>query len=129
MPLYRRGSTWWVDVVSPTGERIRRSAGTESKALAQEFHDKLKAELWRISKLGERPRHTWNEAVVRWLKEQSHKATIDEDKTKLRWLDGFLRDKPLDTITRGVVDRITEARQSEGLSNERWPRLFEHDPG
>ncbi len=72
MPLYKRGSTWWVDVVVPNGERIRRSTGTESKTLAQEFHDKLKAEVWRISKLGEKPRHTWNEAVVRWLKEQSH---------------------------------------------------------
>jgi hypothetical protein len=30
--------------------------------------------LWRIAQLGDKPRHTWNEAVVRWLKEQSHKA-------------------------------------------------------
>lgn len=111
--------------VSPTGERIRRTAGTESKALAQEFHEALKAELWRIAKLGERRRHTWNEAVVRWLKEQAHKATIDDDKTKLRWLDQFLRDKPLDTITRAVVDRITEARQAEGLSNATLNRMLE----
>lgn len=71
MPLYKRGSTWWVDVVAPSGERIRRSTGTESKALAQEFHDKLKTELRRIAKLGERPQRSWNEAVVRWIKEQS----------------------------------------------------------
>ena len=40
--------------------------------------------------MGDKPRHTWNEAVVRWLKEQSHKATAAEDVTKLRWLDRHL---------------------------------------
>src|SRR5690242_7103458 len=75
MSLRKRGGIWWVDVVTPNGERIRRTAGTANKALAQQFHDRLKADLWRLAKLGERPRKTWNDAVVRWLKEQSHKAT------------------------------------------------------
>src|SRR6185295_16728143 len=74
MSLRKRGGIWWVDVVAPNGERIRRTAGTANKALAQEYHDRLKADLWRLSKLGERPRKTWNDAVVRWLKEHAHKA-------------------------------------------------------
>ena len=125
MPLYKRGSTWWVDIVVPDGERIRRSTGTESKTLAQEFHDKLKAELWRISKLGEKPRHTWNEAVVRWLKEQCHKATIEMDKIHLRWLDAFLNGKPLDTISRSMIDKITEAKLAEGVTNATVNRVLE----
>lgn len=125
MPLNKRGTTWHVDVVAPNGERIRRSAGTGNKALAQEFHDKLKNELWRISNLGEKSRHTWNEAVVRWLKEQSHKVTINEDKTKLRWLDQFLRDKPLEAINRAMVDRITDVRLAEGWSNATVNRTLE----
>ena len=125
MPLYKRGSTWWVDIVVPNGERIRRSTGAESKTLAQEFHDKLKAEVWRISKLGEKPRHTWNEAVVRWLKEQSHKATIEMDKIHLRWLDAFLNGKPLDTISRSMIDKITEAKLAEGVTNATVNRVLE----
>ncbi|MBL8445822.1 MAG: tyrosine-type recombinase/integrase [Zoogloeaceae bacterium] len=125
MPLYKRGSTWWIDVVSPSGERIRRSTGTSSKALAQEHHDKLKAELWRIGKLGEEPQHTWNEAVVRWLKEQAHKATIEEDKAKLRWLDQHLGGKPLKAINRALVDRITEAKRGEGVANATVNRVLE----
>ena len=125
MPLYKRGSTWWVDIVVPDGERIRRSTGTESKTLAQEFHDKLKAEVWRISKLGEKPRHIWNEAVVRWLKEQSHKATIEMDKIHLRWLDAFLNGKPLDTISRSLIDKITEAKMAEGVTNATVNRVLE----
>src|SRR5947209_3675721 len=97
MSLRKRGGSWWIDVVAPNGERIRRTAGTANKALAQEFHDRLKSELWRIAHLGEKPRRIWNEAVVRWLKEQSHKATAGEDVTKLKWLDQFLGGKPLDT--------------------------------
>ena len=79
MSLRKRGGIWWVDVAAPNGERVRRTTGTANKALAQEFHDRTKSELWRIAKLGEKPRRTWNEAAVRWLKEQSHKATAAEE--------------------------------------------------
>ena len=93
MSLRKRGGIWWIDVLAPNGERIRRTTGTANKALAQEFHDRVKAELWRIAKMSDKPRHIWNEAVVRWLKEQSHKATAAEDVTKLRWLDTYLGGK------------------------------------
>ena len=79
MSLRKRGGIWWVDVVAPNGERIRRTTGTASKALAQEFHDRLKSELWRIAKLGEKPQRTWNDAVVRWLNEKSYNATAKGD--------------------------------------------------
>jgi integrase len=125
MPLFKRGNTWWIDAIAPSGERIRRTTGTESKALAQEFHDNLKAELWRVSKLGDKPRHTWNEAVVRWLKDQAHKATINTDKIHLRWLDQFLSGKRLDTISRSMIDKITESRLSEGVSNATVNRMLE----
>ena len=125
MSLRKRGGIWWVDVVAPNGERIRRSAETANKALAQEFHDRLKVDLWRIAKLGERPRRTWNDAVVRWLKEQAHKATAKEDVTKLRWLDQFLGGKDLEHINRGTLDRITEAKLAQGCSNATVNRTLE----
>jgi integrase len=125
MSLRKRGGIWWVDVVAPNGERIRRTAGTANKALAQEFHDRLKAELWRLAKLSERPVHTWNEAVVRWLKESSHKATIEQDKSHLRWLDRHLAGKQLDLISRGIVDRITDVKLAEGVSNATVNRVLE----
>jgi integrase len=81
--------------------------------------------LWRVAKLGERPRRAWNEAVVRWLKEASHKATIESDKAHLRWLDRFLRGKQLEAINRSLVDRITEARLGEGVSNATVNRTLE----
>ncbi|MGB8301389.1 MAG: site-specific integrase, partial [Azonexus sp.] len=67
----------------------------------------------------------WNEAVVRWLKEQSHKATIEMDKIHLRWLDAFLNGKPLDTISRPMIDKITEAKLAEGVTNATVNRVLE----
>jgi len=87
MSLYKRGTTWWVRFTAPNGKRIRRSAGTEEKQLAQEYHDQLKVDLWRIHRLGEKPRRSWQEAVVRWMQDSDGKADRHKDLAKLRWLD------------------------------------------
>ena len=55
----------------------------------------------------------------------SHKATAKEDVSKLRWLDQFLGGKELTTISRDLVDRITDAKQAQGLSNATVNRTLE----
>jgi len=117
MSLRKRGSVWWIDFVTPSGERVRRSAETGNKVQAQELHDKLKGEVWRLQKLGDRPRRIWQDAVVRWLREQAHKASIEDDKDKLRWLERYLANRELETINRGLIDAITEAKRAERCSN------------
>ena len=117
MGIRKRGSIWWIDFRTPSGERVRRSAETGSKAEATELHDRLKAEAWRQQKLDEAPRRNWNDAVVRWCKEQSHKATAEEDKAKLRWLDQHLGGKELDTINRDMIERISQGKLDDGCSN------------
>ena len=64
MSLFKRGDTWWLRFTAPNGKRIRRSAGTTDKQAAQEYHDYLKVEMWRVHRLGEKPRRTWQEATV-----------------------------------------------------------------
>src|SRR5262249_27460110 len=109
----------YIDIVIPdTGERIRRSAETEDRAKALELHDRLRAQAWRQVKLGERPKRVWQDAVVKYLRETEHKATHDEDRAKLRWLDKFLAGKELTNINRELIDRITEAKRDEnGCTN------------
>jgi len=125
MSLKKRGTVWWIDVIAPSGERIRRTTGTEEETLAQEYHDRFKVELWQIARLGVKPKHVWNEAVVRWLKEQSHKATINTDKIHLRWMDRFLDGKYLDTINRDLVDKIQAAKLAEGVTHATVNRTLE----
>jgi integrase len=124
MSLTKRGSVWWIDFASPSGERLRRSAATGNKAQAQELHDKLKGEVWRLQKLGDRPRRIWQDAAVRWLREQAHKASLEDDKQKLRWLDRYLANRELESINRALIDAITEAKRAEGWSNATVNRML-----
>ena len=84
MSLFKRSdsSNWWVKIAH-NGKRIQRSTGTEDETKAQEYHDKLKASLWDEERLGIKPRHLWQDAVVRYLGETTHKASQVSDKFHL----------------------------------------------
>ena len=116
MSLYKRGTTWWIDFTTPAGERVRHSAETSNRVEAQELHDRLKAEHWRVQKLGERPKRTWNEAVHKWAQETLHKRTHHEDLLKLDWLMKFLRNRVLGEITRDEVAAIGATKRAEASS-------------
>lgn len=126
MPLNKRGNTWWISFTTPAGERVRCSAGTADKTQAQEYHDKLKAESWRIQRLGEKPEYTWDEVACKYLLETQHKATHERDKEKLRWLQQFLRNKPLQEIDRELIDHIahTKAKDTSPSTANRYLALI-----
>src|ERR1035441_1761497 len=118
MSLYRRKDSpyWWIKLPHD-GRTIQKSSGTSDQKKAQEYHDKLKAQLWDLSRLGVKPSHTWEEAVVRWLDEKSHKASIEDDRRNFRWLHSHLAGVTLARIDRDCVDRIAQARRKSGISN------------
>ena len=113
MPLYKRGNTWWIAFTTPVGERVRCSAGTADKTQAQEFHDKLKTDSWRVLHLGAKPKYTWDEAACKFLLETQHKTTHKRDKEKLRWLQQFLLNKPLHEVGRELIDHIAHSKAKE----------------
>ena len=113
MSLFKRGKTWWISFTTPSGERIRCSAATEDKTQAQEFHDKLKADSWRVVKLGDKPRRTWDEAAYKWLMETQYKKTHHDDVAKVEWLQQFFRGKYLDDLTRDEIAKIGELKHKE----------------
>ena len=110
MSLCKRGKTWWISFTTPSGERVRCSAATEDKTQAQEFHDKLKAESWRVARLGDKPKRTWDEAAYKWLMETQHKKSHHEDVAKINWIQQFFRGKYLDELTRDVIANIGELK-------------------
>jgi integrase len=125
MSIYKRNETWWIQYTAPDGRRVQQTAGTLNKQEAQELHDQLKAAAWRVKNLGDKPRHTWQEAVIRWLSESSHKKSIETDKFKLRWLDKHLNKINLDEITKAKIDEIKAAKKSDGVSNSTVNRTLE----
>ena len=110
MSLFKRGDTWWIRITRPDGRRIRQSTGTADRKKAAEYRDRLKADFWRQKRLGDKPERGWNEAAVLWLNETTHKATHQQDRAILRWLDPYLGGKLLREITRELIAEIGEAK-------------------
>ena len=124
MPLYRRKDSpfWWIKLPPIRGESkpLQQSTGTADRRQAQKVHDRVANARWEQDRLGVKPRHTWEEAVLRWLLETTHKATHEGDKSKLRWLDVYLGGRYLDEIDRTLIDQVKFAREkiaSSGTTN------------
>jgi integrase len=116
--LYRRPNSayWWVRFKDPGGREIRQSTGTEDRKDAEEYEAKLKLERWRQVRMGDKPRRTWQEAVVRWIDETSHKRSHAKDLEHLRWVDPHLGEMHLDEITRETLDKLATERRKGGAS-------------
>ena len=63
--------------------------------------------------MGDKPRRTWKEAVVRWLTENQHKKSLNCDKRRLKLLHVWLGELYLDEVDRDMVDRIKYERASQ----------------
>lgn len=113
MPLYRHPKSpyWWVRF-SVGGIKTRRSSGTTERAAAEEFETKLRSDLWRQVKLGERPRYTFDEALRRWYAEAQGRGR-DRDRERLSWFSAYLADTPLVEINREIIDRLRSLRAAE----------------
>lgn len=125
MSLFKRkdSSVWWIKI-TVNGRTVQKSTGTPDKNKAQEFHDKLKAQLWEQTKLGAKRGYSWNEAVVRWLNETQHKASRVDDLGHLRWLDQYLNGVVLDGINRDALDRLVQAKLTTQVSNSTVNRML-----
>lgn len=103
----RNGSdVWHIDIRTPGGSRVRQSTGTTNRKEAQEFHDKVKHDLWRVAKLGEKPSRTFDEAAVRFLTEHAGTSDFVNKAIHIRHFRLVFAGRKLESITR---DEIYEA--------------------
>lgn len=91
MGLIRRGTgkTWWLDITLPSGDRLRVSTKTTSKLLAQEYHDKVKAEKWKEHRLGVKPDVPFARAADTYLHEKKRRAERDYIRVLNWWKEEF----------------------------------------
>lgn len=117
MRLYRRqeGGSWWVDFWH-AGQRVRRSAGTSDRQAAQEWADRIKSDLWRGDRLGERPAVAWDAAVLDWLEAHQHLRSLSDRKDQLRWASKFLTGRALATIDRATLDELGRRKARTGAA-------------
>ena len=125
--LYKRqkSQSYWCRFTAPNGKRIQRSTKTVDKKLAQEFEDRLKSEMWRVYQLGDKPRYTWQQAVVNWLRESTHKKTLAGDKAHLLYVDQYLGKLYLDQINREIIERIISEKLATGVKPATVNRMME----
>lgn len=112
-----------MDIVLPNGKRLRESTGTKDRRAAQQFHDKLKADVWRQHRLGERPVRLWEEAVIRFVHETNAKKSHEDDKRMLRELAPAFRDRPLQDLSWDFISETVEtlkARASASTKNRHY---------
>jgi site-specific recombinase XerD len=81
--------------------------------------------LWTLAKLENKTIYSWRDAVLRWLRENSHNRTIEITKTHLRWLDTYLKNYQLHEITRDVVEEIAMKKEETGVSHTTVNRVLE----
>lgn len=120
MSIKLRYGVWHCDFVSPSGKRIRRSLETSDKRQAQELHDQLKAEAWRVEKLGDYPSVTFDDACLRWLQEKEHKKSLDDDKTKIEYFLELFSGRLLSSITETDILKATS-----GMINRKHKEVWE----
>ncbi len=115
--VYKRGKTWWVHF-QWRGTKIRRSAHTSSKAVAQQYLAQLQQEHGRLDR-GGRPRRTYKEAVQRFWAEYVPALKLrsqERYRSSFRQMQGAFGDLYLDQITRGRLADYAAARLRSGTT-------------
>ena len=114
--LIKRGDVWYVDK-QLHGQRIRESTGTGDLAKAEIFLAHLIEEVRQAKIYGVRPKRKFREAALKYLLENTHKASLRDDKGRLKILDKFIGELTLDAIHMGVLAAFIEARKQEGVKS------------
>ncbi|MET0015034.1 MAG: site-specific integrase [Sedimenticola sp.] len=124
MELIPRGKKgiYHTNFTAPNGKRIRVSTQTSDKVAAQEFLDRLKAQCWRESKLGEKPEKSWQEAVCRYVDELPNGAS-ETTLHHIRNLDDFLNGKMLSEIDSTLVSQIASERLQQPNKNHKYGEI------
>ncbi|MCP1440782.1 integrase [Erwinia persicina] len=124
MSIFRRGEIWYASFTTSGGKRVKQSLGTSDKQQAQELHDRLKAESWRIVKLGEPVSMTFEEACVRWIHEKSEKKSLDDDKHIIKfWLESMAGKQLRDITEREIYAAVAKIENRNHFN--RWKQRAE----
>lgn len=123
--LYRRKYSryWWMRFTGPDGQEVRQSTGTEDKQAAEEYEAKTRHDLWRQARLGDKPRYTWEQAVVRYMTEKEEGKFTSDARHHLRWVDEHMTERYLDRIDEDVIHRLMDARKADGVTNATVNRM------
>jgi integrase len=112
--LTKRGGTWHIDKVFG-GTRIRESTGTGEIAKAQELLAKRIEEIRAAQLYGVRPDRTFRAAATKFVDENQHKRSIDDDALHLSQLDPFIGNLFLRQVHLDSLQPFIASRRADGV--------------
>lgn len=112
--LTKRGGIWHIDKVY-RGTRIRESTGTGEIVKAQEHLARRIEEIRSASVYGVRPDRTFRVAATKFLQENQHKRTIEDDAAHAAKLDPFIGDLSLRQVHMGSLQPFISRRRADGV--------------
>lgn len=127
MPVFKRGSYWYVRF-QVGGQPVKRSAGKgATRAHAVELETKLRREAFAQQRLGRKPDHLIAAAITRWLEGEAkgHKDRVNDLQRAAEW-QPFITGKTLQeaaTVAAGAADAWTAAGLKPATINRRMALL------
>ena len=112
--LTKRGGIWHIDKVF-RGTRIRESSGTGEIVKAQELLAKRIDEIRLVKIYGVRPDRTFRVAATKFLEENQHKRSIDDDAAHLERLDPFIGSLFLRQVHMDSLQPFIASRRADGV--------------
>ena len=102
----------------PSGRRIRSSSGRTDKRLAQELHDKLKAESYKVERLNKQPERTVEDGLIRFLEDAEHQKDLETKIHHAQYWRDRIGHKNLSSLTSDDIynNLPTHKRTGERLS-------------
>lgn len=113
--IYKKGTHWQIDK-KIFGYRLCESTGTGELEEAEKYLAKRIEEIRLASVYGVRPKRSFIEAATKFLMENQHKRSINDDAGRLRELVKYVGDLSLESIHIGSLQSFIEGRRRDGVT-------------
>lgn len=113
--IYKKGSHWQIDK-KMFGYRLCESTGTGDLEEAEKYLARRVEEIRQASVYGVRPKRSFKEAATKFLMENQHKRSIDDDAGRLREVVKYIGDLSLESIHIGSLQPFIEGRRKDGVT-------------
>ena len=111
--LIMRAGVWHVDK-RICGRRICQSTGTADTQEAERYLARVMEQTRQAQVYGVRPTRTFEQAAAKFVLENQHKRSIDDDVMHLKMLMPFIGSASLDRVHIGTLQLWIEKRRREG---------------
>jgi integrase len=114
--LRQRNGVWHIEKIV-FGTRLYESTGTSHRREAEQYLAH-RIEQLRLNQLyGVRPQRTFDEAATKYLAENQHKRSIDDEVDQIAHLKPYIGHCPLDKLNMLQLQPFIAARQQQGVKN------------